>query len=105
LRDANLDATRSEAQTIYYTNADPPAGQLLALLLELDYPPDKRATSPRKDDDMNIERAVLPFAGTMVFVSLLLSQLHHPYWLWLTAFVGATCCRPHSRASARWPSC
>lgn len=38
---------------------------------------------------MNIDRAVLAFAGTMVLLSLLLSQLHHPYWLWLTAFVGA----------------
>lgn len=38
---------------------------------------------------MNIDRAVLAFAGTMVLASLLLSQIHHPYWLWLTAFVGA----------------
>lgn len=38
---------------------------------------------------MNIDRAVLAFAGTMVLLSLLLSQIHHPYWLWLTAFVGA----------------
>ena len=38
---------------------------------------------------MNIDRAVLAFAGMMVLVSLLLSQIHHAYWLWLTAFVGA----------------
>lgn len=38
---------------------------------------------------MNIDRAVLAFAGTMILVSLLMSQIHHPYWLWLTAFVGA----------------
>lgn len=38
---------------------------------------------------MNIDRAVLAFAGTMVLVSLLMSQVHHPAWLWLTAFVGA----------------
>ena len=38
---------------------------------------------------MNIDRAVLAFAGTMILLSLLLSQIHHPYWLWLTAFVGA----------------
>jgi hypothetical protein len=29
------------------------------------------------------------FAGIMILVSLALSQLHHPYWLFLTAFVGA----------------
>ena len=38
---------------------------------------------------MNIDRAVLAFVGAMILASLLLSQLHHPYWLWLTAFVGA----------------
>ena len=37
---------------------------------------------------MTIGRAVTLLAGTMVLVSLLLSQLHSPYWLWLTAFVG-----------------
>ncbi len=30
---------------------------------------------------MNIDRAVLAFAGMMVLVSLLLSQIHHAYWL------------------------
>ncbi|MBZ0325549.1 MAG: DUF2892 domain-containing protein [Alphaproteobacteria bacterium] len=38
---------------------------------------------------MSIDRIVLAFAGTMILGSLLLSQLHHPAWLWLTAFVGA----------------
>ena len=38
---------------------------------------------------MSIDRAVIAFAGTMILARLLLSQLHHPYWLWLTAFVGA----------------
>ncbi|WP_439635104.1 YgaP family membrane protein [Oceanicaulis sp.] len=37
---------------------------------------------------MTIGRAVTLLAGTMVLVSLLLSQVHSPYWLWLTAFVG-----------------
>ena len=37
---------------------------------------------------MTIGRAVTLLAGTMVLVSLLLSQLHSPYWLLLTAFVG-----------------
>ena len=38
---------------------------------------------------MSIERIVLAFAGTVVLVSLALSQVHHVNWLWLTAFVGA----------------
>jgi len=38
---------------------------------------------------MSIDRIVLAFAGTTVLLSLLLSQFHHPAWLWLTAFVGA----------------
>lgn len=38
---------------------------------------------------MTIDRLVMMFAGTMILVSLALSQLHHSYWLFLTAFVGA----------------
>ena len=38
---------------------------------------------------MSIDRAVMAFAGFVVLVSLLLSQLYSPYWLWLTALVGA----------------
>jgi hypothetical protein len=38
---------------------------------------------------MTIDRVVLAFAGTMILISLLLSQIHSPYWLWFTAFVGA----------------
>ncbi|HBA35788.1 MAG TPA: DUF2892 domain-containing protein, partial [Gammaproteobacteria bacterium] len=38
---------------------------------------------------MNIDRFVLAFAGSVILVSLVLSQLHHINWLWLTAFVGA----------------
>lgn len=38
---------------------------------------------------MSIDRIVLAFAGTMILVSVALSQLHSPYWLLLTAFVGA----------------
>ncbi len=38
---------------------------------------------------MNIDRMVFAFAGTLILASLLLSQLHSQYWLWLTAFVGA----------------
>lgn len=38
---------------------------------------------------MSIDRAVMAFAGLMILVSLALSQVHSPYWLLLTAFVGA----------------
>lgn len=38
---------------------------------------------------MNIDRAVLAFAGLMVLVSAALAWLASPYWLFLTAFVGA----------------
>lgn len=38
---------------------------------------------------MSIDRVVMMFAGSVILISLLLSQLHHVYWLYLTAFVGA----------------
>ena len=38
---------------------------------------------------MNIDRIVLTFAGTIILLSLVLSQVHNVQWLWLTAFVGA----------------
>lgn len=38
---------------------------------------------------MSIDRAVMAFAGLMILASLTLSQVHSPYWLLLTAFVGA----------------
>ncbi len=38
---------------------------------------------------MSIDRVVMAFAGTMILISLLLSRLYSPYWLWFTAFVGA----------------
>lgn len=37
---------------------------------------------------MNIDRLVFAFAGIMILLSLVLSQLHSVYWLFLTAFVG-----------------
>lgn len=37
---------------------------------------------------MNVDRWVLAFAGLFILGSLALSQLHSPYWLWFTAFVG-----------------
>ena len=38
---------------------------------------------------MTIDRLVMAFAGSFILISLLLSHFHTPYWLWLTAFVGA----------------
>jgi len=38
---------------------------------------------------MSIDRAVMAFAGCVILISLALSQIMSPYWLWLTAFVGA----------------
>jgi hypothetical protein len=37
---------------------------------------------------MNIDRAVLAFAGLFILLSLGLAQLHSPLWLLFTAFVG-----------------
>jgi hypothetical protein len=38
---------------------------------------------------MSIERGVEAFAGFMVLVSVVLTQLVHPQFVWLTVFVGA----------------
>ena len=37
---------------------------------------------------MNIDRAVLAFAGVVVLVSVALAHYVSPYWLLLTAFAG-----------------
>lgn len=37
---------------------------------------------------MNIDKAVLSFAGAMVLIGLILAQLFSHYWLLLPAFVG-----------------
>jgi hypothetical protein len=37
---------------------------------------------------VNVDRAVLALAGTMVLLSALLAALISPWWLLLTAFVG-----------------
>jgi hypothetical protein len=37
---------------------------------------------------MNIDKFVLGFVGFMVLISVLLSQVHSPNWLYLTIFVG-----------------
>ncbi len=37
---------------------------------------------------MNLDKAVMTFAGTIVLVSLALSHFISPWWLLLTAFAG-----------------
>jgi hypothetical protein len=37
---------------------------------------------------MNIDRAVLSFAGFVVLLGLALGYMVHPYWFLLTAFAG-----------------
>ena len=37
---------------------------------------------------MNIDRAVMAFAGSVVIVSLALAHFFSPWWLLLTLFVG-----------------
>jgi hypothetical protein len=37
---------------------------------------------------MNLDRAVLAFAGAMILISLALAHFASPLWLWLTAFIG-----------------
>ena len=38
---------------------------------------------------MSVERGVEAFAGLMVLLSVALTQLVHPNFMWLTVFVGA----------------
>lgn len=38
---------------------------------------------------MSIDRLVPVLAGSFILISLLLSQIQSPYWLWFTALVGA----------------
>ncbi|MBE0483697.1 MAG: DUF2892 domain-containing protein [Bacterioplanes sp.] len=37
---------------------------------------------------MNIDRLVFAIAGCFIVLSVVLSQVHHVYWLFFTAFVG-----------------
>lgn len=45
------------------------------------------------------EHAIHAIAGTFILVSLLLSQLHNPYWLLFTGFVGLNL---FQHAFSRW---
>ena len=37
---------------------------------------------------MNLDRAVLAFAGVMILASVALAHFVSPLWLWFTAFIG-----------------
>lgn len=37
---------------------------------------------------MNIDRLVFAIAGCFILLSVVMSQVHHSYWLFFTAFVG-----------------
>ncbi|MFO1351254.1 MAG: DUF2892 domain-containing protein [Gammaproteobacteria bacterium] len=41
------------------------------------------------ESGVNVDTLVFRFAGLFVLLSLVLAQIHSPYWLWFTAFVGA----------------
>ena len=38
---------------------------------------------------MNVDRLVYAVAGSFILLSVILSQIHSPNWLYFTAFVGA----------------
>jgi hypothetical protein len=38
--------------------------------------------------EMNVDRAVMVFAGTVILASLMLTHYVNSYWLFLTTFVG-----------------
>ena len=40
-------------------------------------------------DKMTIENGIKVLAGSMVLLSVVLTQFVHPYFIWLTVFVGA----------------
>jgi hypothetical protein len=42
----------------------------------------------KEEKTMTVDRLVLMFAGVFILGSLALAQIHSPYWLLFTAFVG-----------------
>jgi Inner membrane protein YgaP-like, transmembrane domain len=40
------------------------------------------------ENEMNVDRAVMAFAGLMILASLVLAWTVSPWWLLLTAFIG-----------------
>ncbi|HJN24515.1 MAG TPA: DUF2892 domain-containing protein [Rhodospirillales bacterium] len=39
---------------------------------------------------MNVDRLVFAFVGGFILASVALTHFHHPNWMWLTVFVGAS---------------
>lgn len=37
---------------------------------------------------MTLDRAVMAFAGVMILLSVVLTALVSPYWIWFTVFIG-----------------
>ena len=52
--------------------------------MEVDVVPERK-----KEVVMNIDRLIFTFAGSFILLSVALSFVHSPYWLFFTAFVGA----------------
>ena len=47
------------------------------------------ALPDKKEVTMNVDRLVFAVAGSLILLSVILSQVHSPNWLYFTAFVGA----------------
>ena len=97
--------TRRKSQTIYYSLASDRVTRLIDLLYELYYAPDcgvKRRAISEERERLTIDRAVMAFAGTVIFVSVALAQLHSAYWLLLTAFVGLNLLQASMTGFCRW---
>ena len=72
----------------------PPAGGVMPLLGNVTdnpivslngYDYHEEANQLNKEMVMTIDRVILAIAGSFILISVLLSVLHHPAWLWFTA--------------------
>lgn len=66
-------------------NTGPPQEKHLLELLGIER---LESSSPSGRSRMNIDRAVMAFAGLMILASIALAHFVSPWWLLLTAFVG-----------------
>ena len=58
--------------------------------LKIDLPALQDSAVPVSEEvTMNIDRLVYAVAGSFILLSVILSQIHSPNWLYFTAFVGA----------------
>ena len=51
---------------------------------------------------MAIDRIVMGVAGGFVLISVILSVVHSPHWLWFTAFVGANLLQAAPKIDGLW---